>query len=59
MACLIVADRKYIVSKYMIDKLSHIENLVASAVEEEIPFNFSHGSFSAEARVKKELEQAF
>lgn len=47
MACLIVADgadgkytvSKYIVSKYKIDKLGYIENLVAQAVEVEIPFN--------------------
>lgn len=58
-ARLIVTDRKYIVSKYRIDKLSYIETLVASAVEEEIPFNPFHGSFSTEIRVKKELEQAF
>lgn len=38
MECLIVADGKYIESKYRLDKLSHIENLVAQAVKVEIPF---------------------
>lgn len=38
-ACLIMADRKHIVRKYRIDKLGHIENLVARAAEVEIPFN--------------------
>lgn len=58
-ACLIVADRKYIVSKYRIDKLGYIENLVASAVEVEISFNFFHGSFSAGDPIEKEPEEAF
>lgn len=57
-ACLVVADRKYIMSKYRIDKLGYIENLVAQAVEVEIPFNSFHWSCSAEARMKKEPEQA-
>lgn len=39
MASLMVADRKSIEEKYRIDKLSCIENLVAQAVEIEIPFN--------------------
>jgi homocitrate synthase len=39
MTCLIVVDRQYIESKYKIDKLNGIENLVAQAVEIEIPFN--------------------
>ncbi len=38
-ACLIMADGKYIVSKYRLDKLGYIENLVAQAVGVEIPFN--------------------
>lgn len=60
MACLIVADRKYIVSKYRIDKLGYIEKLVARAVEVEISFNSFHGSFSAGDPINKtEPEQAF
>ena len=59
MACLIVADRKYIVSKYRIDKLGYIENIVARAVEVEIYFNSFHGSFSAGDPIEKEPEQAF
>lgn len=39
MACLIPADRKYITRRYRIDKLEYVENLVAQAVEVEIPFN--------------------
>lgn len=39
MTCLIVADRNYIEGKYRIDKLGYIENLVAQAVDVEIPFN--------------------
>ena len=58
MACLIGADRKSIVSKYRIDKQGYIENLVAQAVEVEIPFNNFDVSFYAEARIKKP-EQAF
>lgn len=58
MACLIVADRKYIVSKYRIDKLGYLENLVAQAVEVEIPFNNCDVSSFAEARIK-EPERAF
>lgn len=41
MACLIGADRKSIVSKYRINKLGYIENLVAQAVEVEIPLIIS------------------
>lgn len=39
LACLVVADREYILSKYKIDKLGYIEDLVAQAVGVEIPFN--------------------
>ena len=39
MKCLIVAGHHYIKGKYKIDKLNRIENLVAQAVEVEIPFN--------------------
>lgn len=57
-AYLIMADGKYIVKKYRIDKLGYIENLVAQAVEVEIPFNDYDMSSFAEGRVKKP-EQAF
>ena len=53
MACLIVADRKYILSKYRIDKLGYVEALVAEAVEVEIPFNNCDVSSFAEARIGK------
>lgn len=47
MACLIVVDRDYIMSKYKIDKLGYIENLVAQAVGVEISFNnFDLSSFA-------------
>lgn len=39
MTCLIVSDHNHIKSKYRIDTLSYIENLVAQAVEVEVPFN--------------------
>ena len=58
MACLIVADRKNITSKYKVDKLGYIENLVAQAVEVDVPFNNWDWSSFAEARIEK-LEQAF
>ena len=58
MACLIKADRKSIVGKYKIDKLGYIENLVARAVEVEIPFNNLDLSFYAEACIMQP-EQAF
>lgn len=53
MECLIVADGKYPVSKYRIDELGYIENLVAQAVEVEIPFSNYDMSSSTESRVKK------
>jgi homocitrate synthase len=59
MACLIMANRKYIVSKNRIDKLGYIENLAAQAVEVEIPFNSWDVSSFAEARIKLKPEQAF
>lgn len=52
MTCLIMVDRKYIVSKYRIDKLADVENLVAQAVEVEIPFNNCDVSFFTKARIK-------
>lgn len=58
MACLTVADGKYIESKYRFDKLGYIENLVAEAVKVEIPFNNYDMSSFADGRVKKP-EQAF
>ncbi|KAI9741233.1 MAG: Saccharopine dehydrogenase [Cirrosporium novae-zelandiae] len=39
MARMIVADRDYVKSKYKLEKIKEIENLVASAVEVNIPFN--------------------
>ena len=57
MACLMMADHDYIVSKHRIDKLGYIENLVAQAVGVEIPFNNCDLSSFAEARIKKS-EQA-
>ena len=39
MQCLLMRDRKHIMSKYKIDKLGHIDDLVAKFVEVEIPFN--------------------
>lgn len=39
MARMIVADRDYVLSKYKLHKLRDIENLVAEAVEVNIPFN--------------------
>ena len=53
MACLIVADGKYIVSKYRINKLGYIKNIVAQAVKVEIPFNNYDMSSFAKGRVKK------
>jgi len=38
-ASLIPTDRKYILSKYKIEKLSYLKHLVAQIVEVEIPFN--------------------
>jgi homocitrate synthase len=53
MACLVVGDREYIVGKYRIEKLGYVENLVAQAVEVELPFNHWDASFFADARIKK------
>lgn len=39
MARMIVADRDYVMGKYKLHKLKEIENLVAEAVEINIPFN--------------------
>ncbi|KAH8811801.1 mitochondrial putative homocitrate synthase [Xylogone sp. PMI_703] len=39
MARMIVADREYVTSKYKLHKLKDIEDLVAQAVEVNIPFN--------------------
>ncbi|KAF3933393.1 hypothetical protein ABW19_dt0206831 [Dactylella cylindrospora] len=39
MARMIVADRDYVLSKYKLEKLRDLENLVAEAVEVNIPFN--------------------
>ncbi|PSS06802.1 hypothetical protein M430DRAFT_148752 [Amorphotheca resinae ATCC 22711] len=39
MARMIVADRDYVMSKYKLEKLKDIEDLVAQAVEVNIPFN--------------------
>lgn len=47
LACLIVADRKYIMGKYRLDKLGILETLVAQAVEVEISFNNCGESFFA------------
>lgn len=57
-ACLIAAGHTYIVSKYKIDKLGHIENLVAQAVDVGIPFDNVDVSSFAEAQIKKP-EQIF
>lgn len=57
MAFLIVTDGKYIVSKYRINKLGYIKNLVAQAIKVEISFNNYDMSFFAKGRVKK-TEQA-
>lgn len=39
MARMIVADRDYVKSKYRLDKIKEIEDLVAEAVEINVPFN--------------------
>jgi homocitrate synthase len=39
MARMIVADREYVKSKYRLEKLKEIEDLVAEAVEVNVPFN--------------------
>jgi homocitrate synthase len=39
MARMIVADRDYVLSKYKLHKLKDIEELVADAVEVNIPFS--------------------
>ena len=39
MARMIVADREYVLSKYKLEKLKDIEELVAGAVQVNIPFN--------------------
>lgn len=39
MARMIVADREYVTSKYRLEKLKDIEDMVARAVEVHIPFN--------------------
>jgi homocitrate synthase len=52
-ACLMMGNREHIVSKYRIDKLGYLENLVAQAVEVEIPFNNCDVFSAAEARIKK------
>ena len=39
MARMIVADREYVMGKYKLEKLKDIEDLVAQAVEVNIPFN--------------------
>ena len=39
MARMIAADREYVLSKYKVHKLRDIENLVAEAVQVNIPFN--------------------
>ena len=36
---MIVADREYVMSKYKLHKLKAVEDLVANAVEVNIPFN--------------------
>ncbi|ETS81348.1 Homocitrate synthase [Pestalotiopsis fici W106-1] len=38
-ACMVVADRDYVINKYNIKKLKAIEQLVADAVKIDIPFN--------------------
>ena len=48
LARLMTVDRKYIQNKYRIDKLGHIEKLVAQAVEVEIPFSTCKFSWDAE-----------
>ncbi|RAL58756.1 hypothetical protein DID88_009171 [Monilinia fructigena] len=47
MARMIVADREYVMSKYKLHKLKDIEDLVAQAVEVNIPFNNYITGFSA------------
>ncbi|KAK6957560.1 Saccharopine dehydrogenase [Daldinia eschscholtzii] len=39
MACLMLTDRKFILNKYELEKLSYLEQLVAQFVSVEIPFN--------------------
>ena len=39
MARMIVADREYVLSKYKLEKLKDVEDLVAQSVEVNIPFN--------------------
>ncbi|KAI1470303.1 HMGL-like-domain-containing protein [Daldinia caldariorum] len=39
MACLMPTDRKFILNKYKLEKLSYLEQLVAEFVSVEIPFN--------------------
>ncbi|KAK0744862.1 homocitrate synthase [Apiosordaria backusii] len=39
MACVMQTDRKFILSKYKLEKLGYLENLVAQIVGVEIPFN--------------------
>lgn len=47
MARMIVADREYVMGKYKLHKLKDIEDLVAQAVEVNIPFNNYITGFSA------------
>ena len=54
LACLMGVDRNYILSKYKIDKLGYIENLVAQAVSVEIPFN----NFNISSFVETQIEEA-
>ena len=58
MACLIVADREYVMRNYKIDKLGYIESLVAQAVGVEIPFNNCDVVSFAKNSIKQP-EQAF
>ena len=39
MARMVVADREYVLSKYKLDKIKDIEEMVAGAVQVNIPFN--------------------
>ena len=39
MARMLVADRDYVKSKYKLEKLKEVEDLVADAVEVNVPFN--------------------
>jgi len=39
MARMIVADREYVMSKYKLNELKALEQLVADAVEVHVPFN--------------------